>query len=229
MIDNVHGTTHRNKVVDKITQRKCGQSSQTNHTRQHDNDATGIFVKIGINGTERSALLDTGSDTNIMSKQAFEQMKDKQPNLKLKHTKAMVTRIDGGISTPLGKVRTKITIHGKTSNIQFVVLEKSDTAIILGLTFMTERGFNLQLKRKTYTLDDETEITKLTKTQKPNSVNSSYNQEEQDDENNNVQSGKKTEKLTEARMYRQKRTNRVHRKTSSTNRRRMEHGCSNDK
>lgn len=107
-----------------------------------------------MDGTDVTALVDTGADYSVMSGPFAATLK----KVTTPWTGPQIRTAGGHLITPTGTCTSRVTVQEETYLATFVVLVQCSRDVILGMDFLAENGAVIDLQTKSVTLSTENAI-----------------------------------------------------------------------
>ena len=126
---NVSGTTFANGTDDLSTDELNTQTLR--------------YISINFNHVKAAALIDTGCNINVMSKDLYDKIDD---NVKttIDHSNQVLVKVaDNSIVRCRGSAKVTLSFNGGRTEIEVLVMDKTSNPLILGTGFLTSVGAKL--------------------------------------------------------------------------------------
>ena len=106
------------------------------------NSVKEVKMKIKINGRDVEAVLDTGSQHNLIKPETVHQM---ELNMGVRPTPPLVTAVGGDVKVE-GVAVADVTMEGNTTSAEFFVISELTDEVILGLDTLGELGVMIECR-----------------------------------------------------------------------------------
>ena len=123
---------------------EAGYTINTISTETTVTGDSGFHFKIKIEGIETKALTDTGTNMTIISKQFFDKIKNKTPNINIEKIEITARNASGDVIKNHGRAMLEWKIDRFKGATPFFVMD-IEKDIILGLEFMQKHQVNLDI------------------------------------------------------------------------------------
>lgn len=116
--------------------------------------STTANLSISLDGTDVTALVDTGADYSILSGNFAATLK----KVTTPWMGPQIRTAGGHLVTPTGTCTSRVAVQGATYLATFVILEHCSRDVILGMDFLTENGAVIDLQSKAVCFSTENAI-----------------------------------------------------------------------
>lgn len=104
-------------------------------------------VKGTIAGEERNFLLDSGAETNVLDKELFKRLKEKNGTVKFIPQSSSLKCANGSLLEVIGYTVLRVQIGGVAENVKFTVVGEIFPKVILGMNCMRKMGVILDASK----------------------------------------------------------------------------------
>ena len=132
------------------------QSQQSEQNRIPTANEIYVEANVGQNKTSLCAILDTGSNCNVMNRRFYTTNIGNLPVLRRKDES--VTSFNGACSVVIGSVETNMTFDGTSLSVPFKVIDNINYDAMLGLEFIKTNVEWINIKERKLTLSCGTEV-----------------------------------------------------------------------